>query len=230
MNPAEKYMTNNKSRADNMNFVPFNGNNPANTTISSWNNMLIAGWIPVFLFNNNLNIATPLNNIMGNLPNNLMGNLSNNVMGNLPNNIMGNLPNNLENNPANQNINNNLSNNNYPDQTMNTTLFSYNKPTSVSVSAKRNNEVPSLVNNDITLLQALREFDLDLDEDVDLVRNSSENMSDNADIEKIFKTIEESNPGTFSLLQAYTVPYPVVKLLIRRVIKLTLNYSSKEVE
>lgn len=72
--------------------------------------------------------------------------------------------------------------------------------------------------NSLNTLNALREFDLDLDEDSDLVRVN------NAEIDRVYNNIEKKFPGTFTLLQAYNVPYPIAKLLIRRTIKLSLNY------
>ena len=79
-------------------------------------------------------------------------------------------------------------------------------------------------NSTYDTINALREFDLDLDEDTDLVRVN------NNDIDKIFNDIEKNYPGTFALLRSYNVPYPIAKLLIRRTIKLSLTYCKKREE
>jgi hypothetical protein len=68
------------------------------------------------------------------------------------------------------------------------------------------------------MLQALREFDLDLNEDEDLSREPQNR------VDRILNYIERNNPGAFSLLYAYRVPPPIARLIIRRIIRLTLEF------
>ena len=68
------------------------------------------------------------------------------------------------------------------------------------------------------MMQALRDFDLDLDEDEDLSRVPPNR------VDQIFREIERNNPGAFSLFQAYKIPPPIIKLIVRRIIRLTLYY------
>lgn len=226
MIPAEKYMPKDKYRATDMNFVPFQNKNTTNTA----NTSTITGWIPVYFFNNNM----PFDNIMTSLP---FQNSNTNInMPTTPN--MSTTPNmpTTPNMQLNQSSQNSLSDNQFPSNTDTDILYSYNKKSadtsdiisspSKSITA---NKPRSSFDFDLNLIEALRNFDLDLEEDIDLVRNTSQNRdADNNKIEAIFKDIEKNYPGTFSLLQAYNVPYPIVKLMIRRVIKLTLSYCSKK--
>ena len=75
------------------------------------------------------------------------------------------------------------------------------------------------------IIQLLSDFDLDLDEDVDLVRNCSDKS-----IDKIYEKIEKNHPEIFALVKAYNIPCPIFKLLIRRVIKISMNYCKREGE
>lgn len=45
------------------------------------------------------------------------------------------------------------------------------------------------------------------------------------EVEKILNKIEKNNPEIFVLLKMYNMPYPVAKRLVRRIIRLTLNYQ-----
>ena len=97
-------------------------------------------------------------------------------------------------------------------------LYSYNKKN------KKNNDNSMMSRNSSFIpSDLLRDFDLDLDEDTDLARNCC-----NSDIDKIYNYIEENNSGTISLLQAYDIPLPIIKLIIKRVIKISINTSKEE--
>ena len=108
---------------------------------------------------------------------------------------------------------NETSNEQYPDETKKDTLYSYNKPIK---------KVPT--NMSSRILNSLRELDLDLDESTDLARNINEN------IDTIYNKIELNYPGTFILLNSYNIPSPISKLIIRRIIKLSIKYYNKEDE
>jgi hypothetical protein len=76
------------------------------------------------------------------------------------------------------------------------------------------------LDSDIT--EILRNFNLDLDEDLDLTRVNSDKRIDN-----IFSTISTKHPEVISLLRAYNIPFPIIKLLIRRIIKLSLTHGKR---
>lgn len=69
----------------------------------------------------------------------------------------------------------------------------------------------------------LRNFDLDLDETTDLERDCY-----NTDIDKIYLEIEQNNPGILSTLCEYGIPCPISKVIIKRLIKLSLLYCNKK--
>lgn len=75
----------------------------------------------------------------------------------------------------------------------------------------------SLFPNDI-----LRNSYFDFDDETDLIRDCSDNNIDN-----VFKSIEDNNPGTLTLMEAYNIPYPIAKLIGRRFIKLTLDFYKR---
>lgn len=88
-------------------------------------------------------------------------------------------------------------------------LFSYN--------VDNNFITKSLFPNDI-----LRNSYFDFDDETDLIRDCSDNNIDN-----VFKSIEDNNPGTLTLMEAYNIPYPIAKLIGRRFIKLTLDFYKR---
>lgn len=45
------------------------------------------------------------------------------------------------------------------------------------------------------------------------------------EVDRILNKIEKNNPEIFQLLKLYNMPYPVARKLIRRIIRLTLNYQ-----
>lgn len=69
----------------------------------------------------------------------------------------------------------------------------------------------------------LRNLDLDLDETQDLERFNYDN-----DINKIYSKIERTHPGIFAALYSYRIPRPIVRVIIKRLIRLTLLYYKKD--
>ena len=206
MIPAEKYQPkkiDKDSRNDDMMFTTFN------TNFDMKINSPILGWLPIYYYPNNMNIP-PLN-IMPNL-------LNNNV------------------NPIPENSNMNSSSDNNNDDI----LYSYNKDS----SSQNNNSNPSSMgstnmgyyststpfyanglNTPPRIFDCLKDFDIDIDKDIETLRSDINDY-----VEEIFNNIESNNPNTFSLLNTYSVPYPIQKLLIKRIIRLTLDYSSNNKE
>lgn len=70
--------------------------------------------------------------------------------------------------------------------------------------------------------EVLRNFDLDLDEEIDL----DENRAD-SDVNRIFSEIELNNPALISIFSDYQVPSPIAKLITKRIVKLSLQYNNR---
>lgn len=105
----------------------------------------------------------------------------------------------------------------YPSEVSENELYSYNEDTNINTSIDR-------FTNNITHLDILRDFDLSIDSDI---TNDTRCCSCD-DIDKIFKDIEENNGGLLCTLKSYKIPYPIATLIIKKIIKLTLDYSMKE--
>ena len=126
--------------------------------------------------------------------------------------------NNINTNNTNNNTNTNNTNNTttgleYPSEIDDSFLYSYNEP--------KVNE--RYIDDSINILDILRNFDMSLD------FSSSESRKNNCtedEVNKIFALIEKDNPGTLATMKAYRVPYPITKLLIKKIIKISLdNYK-----
>lgn len=79
-----------------------------------------------------------------------------------------------------------------------------------------NNTIP-------TTFDVLRNLDIDLNETEDLERVHS-----NSDINKIYERIEQKHPGIFATFYSYRIPHPIVRVIIKRLIRLTLLYCNDE--
>lgn len=121
-------------------------------------------------------------------------------------------------NTKNNNINTNNTNNTttgleYPSEIDDSFLYSYNEP--------KVNE--RYIDDSINILDILRNFDMSLD------FSSSESRKNNCtedEVNKIFALIEKDNPGILATMKAYRIPYPITKLLIKKIIKISLdNYK-----
>lgn len=72
-----------------------------------------------------------------------------------------------------------------------------------------------------TTFDVLRNLDLDLNEEEDLGRANHDN-----DVNKIYSKIEQRHPGIFATLYSYRIPRPIVRVIVKRLIRLTLSYSN----
>lgn len=126
--------------------------------------------------------------------------------------------NNINTNNKNNNTNTNNTNNTttgleYPSELDDSFLYSYNEP--------KVNE--RYIDDSINILDILRNFDMSLD------FSSSESRKNNCtedEVNKIFALIEKDNPGILATMKAYRIPYPITKLLIKKIIKISLdNYK-----
>lgn len=68
----------------------------------------------------------------------------------------------------------------------------------------------------------LRNLDIDLDETDDLER-----INYNNDVDKIYSKIEQKHPGIFATFYSYRIPRPIVRVIVKRLIKLTLSYCDR---
>ena len=123
------------------------------------------------------------------------------------------------NNTNNQSNNNTTINNSnttgleYPSELDDSFLYSYNEP--------KVNE--RYIDDSVNILEILRNFDISLD------FSSSESRKNNStedEVNEIFSLIEKDNPGILATMKAYRIPYPITKLLIKKIIKISLdNYK-----
>ena len=74
-----------------------------------------------------------------------------------------------------------------------------------------------------TTFDVLRSLDLELDEKEDLERNHFDN-----DVNKIYSKIERGNPGIFATFYSYRIPRPIARVIVKRLIRLTLSYCDKK--
>lgn len=75
----------------------------------------------------------------------------------------------------------------------------------------------------ITNFDILKNLDIDLNETEDLKRSDC-----NEDVNKIYSKIEKRHPGIFATLYVYRIPRPIARVIIKRLIKLTLEYSKRD--
>lgn len=74
-----------------------------------------------------------------------------------------------------------------------------------------------------TTFDVLRNLDLELNETEDLERSNCDN-----DVNKIYLQIEQKHPGIFATLYSYRIPRPIVRVIIKRLIGVTLSYCGKK--
>ncbi|AYE33488.1 hypothetical protein [Clostridium septicum] len=133
-----------------------------------------------------------------------------------------------QNNTTNPNNNEGAINLLYPSEVPSDELYSYNK--TGSCKANRVVDIPSTLsenlnskfNEDLTHMNILKDFDFSMDDSSDLRSSNCSN------IDKIFKEIEDNHSGILGTFKAYRMPYPISSLIVKKVIKLSLEYSKKE--
>lgn len=130
-------------------------------------------------------------------------------------------PNSYNNNNTLNNFNNNVPSSfpsestelEYPSEVNSEDLYSYNKST-------LNDNYDT---NSINPLDVLRNFSF---EDTQLSDNYRDDSKENY-VDEIFDKIEENNSIVLATMKAYRIPYPIAKLLIKNIIKLTLEYKGR---
>jgi hypothetical protein len=88
--------------------------------------------------------------------------------------------------------------------------------------------------NDMMMPGMMPQMMIDLDDEDDsddedsddnfMGRNNDEGNNDRANVDTILRKIEKNNPAIFGNLNLYNVPYPIARKLVRRIIRLTMNY------
>lgn len=97
----------------------------------------------------------------------------------------------------------------YPTESSDDFLYSYNEP--------KVNE--RYLDNSVNVLDILRNFDMSLD----FTSDSRKNTYTEEDINSIFSSLEKDNAGILATMKAYRIPYPIAKLLIKKIIKISLD-------
>ena len=105
--------------------------------------------------------------------------------------------------------NENILNNEFPSEPSSNDLFSYNTTDFRNISYY----LP-LINP----LDILRNFNLSLYDD-------SRDSASNKEIDEIFESIKTNNSHIFSTLKAYRIPLPIASLIIKKIIKITLEHK-----
>ena len=121
-------------------------------------------------------------------------------------------PNNNYNNNDNYMNSNNYNNINleYPSEQDDNFLHSYNE-------AKVNERYSD---DSVSILDILKNFDISVD------FSSTESRKNNCtedEVDELFALIEKDNPGILATMKTYRIPYPIAKLLIKKIIQISLD-------
>ncbi|WP_195987343.1 hypothetical protein [Clostridium sp. D53t1_180928_C8] len=107
-------------------------------------------------------------------------------------------------------INNNNTELEYPTELDDSFLYSYNEE-------KVNDRY---LDDSINTIDILRNLDISLD------FSSTDSRKYNCtedEVNELFALIEKDNPGILATMKAYRIPYPIAKLLIKKIIKISLD-------
>ncbi len=123
------------------------------------------------------------------------------------------------------NVNNNLNLDLFPSEIGLPQLCYYSSESYDSANRNVNTNTNMNIDSDRipTTFDALRGFDMDLDETEDLERVHSDN-----NVNKIYSKIERNHSGIFATLYSYRIPSPIVRVIVKRLIRLTLLYCDRE--
>ena len=134
--------------------------------------------------------------------------------------LNGNINSTTNSNDYNNNYNNNdnyMNSNNYnninleyPSEQDDNFLHSYNE-------AKVNERYSD---DSVSILDILRNFDISVD------FSSTESRKNNCtedEVDELFALIEKDNPGILATMKTYRIPYPIAKLLIKKIIQISLD-------
>ena len=171
---------------------------------------------PLPLTTNPITELAPLTPYPKNIPTldsntSLNGNINGTTNSNDYNNNYTNPNNNYNNNDNYMNSNNyNNINLEYPSEQDDNFLHSYNE-------AKVNERYSD---DSVSILDILRNFDISVD------FSSTESRKNNCtedEVDELFALIEKDNPGILATMKTYRIPYPISKLLIKKIIQISLD-------
>ena len=171
---------------------------------------------PLPLTTNPITELAPLTPYPKNIPTldsntSLNGNINSTTNSNDYNNNYTNPNNNYNNNDNYMNSNNyNNINLEYPSEQDDNFLHSYNE-------AKVNERYSD---DSVSILDILRNFDISVD------FSSTESRKNNCtedEVDELFALIEKDNPGILATMKTYRIPYPISKLLIKKIIQISLD-------
>lgn len=247
MKPDEKYMRFNdaSNREDNdLVLVPFNVESPFSSAT--------AGFVPVYVANPDLGNSPFFNAGTNQFPQPLLPNINTSNMSNPNNSISTKMKNNMNNNMSNSlgntisNTSPNTSKNNYdlwanPSANNNqNTLKSYNNstPPKQDTSDNNPNKYPSDISSDTLYSYNSSENRFpEIQEIISMLNipyyedNSSSDRNDaDKKINSIYETIEKKYSEIIKTLESYKIPLPVSKLIVRKIIRISVKYSKKEGE
>lgn len=118
------------------------------------------------------------------------------------------------------NVSNDLNLDLFPSETGLPKLCYYSEEQEAFLNENSNINIPKEILP--TTFDVLRGIDLDLDETKDLERVYSDN-----DVNKIYFQMEQRNPGIFATLYSYRIPRPIVRVIVKRLIRLSLLYCDR---
>lgn len=171
---------------------------------------------PLPLTTNPITELAPLTPYPKNIPTldsntSLNGNINSTTNSNDYNNNYTNPNNNYNNNDNYMNSNNyNNINLEYPSEQDDNFLHSYNE-------AKVNERYSD---DSVSILDILKNFDISVD------FSSTESRKNNCtedEVDELFALIEKDNPGILATMKTYRIPYPIAKLLIKKIIQISLD-------
>ncbi|MGL5151144.1 MAG: hypothetical protein ACRC7N_11300 [Clostridium sp.] len=100
----------------------------------------------------------------------------------------------------------------YPNEEPNNELYSYNKNRELYLSSIES----------IFIEELLSDIDYNYDE-----FNDDLNRACNSKLNTIFKTIQDECPAIMKTLKSYKVPYPIAKILVKKIINISLENCEK---
>jgi len=121
------------------------------------------------------------------------------------------------------NINNNVNLDLFPSETGLPELCYYSSESENFYDRNDNANINTVRDVIPNTFDVLRGLDLDLEETEDLERVHYDN-----DVNKIYSRIEQRNPGIFATLYSYRIPRPIARVIIKRLISLTLLYCDRK--
>lgn len=104
-------------------------------------------------------------------------------------------------------------------------LKQYNKKKEIKTNTKNDNKSTNVTCEcQIKPQEILREYDLSLEVNDDYLKRGSSVKK----INEIFSYLEDSDGNILNALNAYRVPYPISKALVKKIISISVDYIDKE--